>query len=354
LALSKGGFLDFAITSAYILRYNFPKIDRGYLTGEMSNRDYYKILGVNKSASNEVIKKAYRKLAMKYHPDRNKDNKAAEERFKEISEAYAVLSDPEKKKQYDMFGAEGFQQRYSQEDIFRGFDFSDILREFGFGNVRGFKRGGGSGIFNHIFSGASRGPKYRTKADPYSSVFTDFGGRTGGLKGQDVIYELTIHLEDIVKTHEKAISYNLGGMHQQIKVKIPAGIDDGKKLRLAGKGQPGPEGGPPGDLYIKIKTLNHSIFRREGNDLYMDREIRFSEAALGTKIEVPTIDGKRLNLKIPAGSQGGSKMRLKGYGIPSMDGRGRGDAYVKIHIAVPKKLNSKQRAIVQELKDLNL
>jgi curved DNA-binding protein len=320
----------------------------------MSNKDYYKILGVNKSASNEDIKKAYRKLAMKYHPDRNKDNKAAEERFKEISEAYAVLSDSEKRKQYDMFGAEGFQKRYSQEDIFRGFDFSDILKEFGVGNVGGFKRGGGSGIFNHIFSGASKGPRYRTKVDPYSSFFGDPGGRTRGLKGQDVIYELPIHLEDIVKTNQKTISYNLGGIHQGVKVKVPAGIADGKKLRLAGKGQPGPEGGPPGDLYIKIKILNHPIFQREGNDLYMDREIKFSEAALGTKIEVQTIDGKRLNLKIPAGSKGGSKMRLRGYGMPSMDGRGRGDAYVKIHIAVPKKLNRKQRAIVEELKDLNL
>jgi curved DNA-binding protein len=189
----------------------------------MSNRDYYKILGVNKSASNKDIKKAYRKLAMKYHPDRNKGNKAAEERFKEISEAYAVLSDPEKKKQYDMFGAEGFQQRYSQEDIFKSFDFSDILREFGFGNVGSFKRGGGSGVFSHIFSGASKGPRYRTKGDPYSSVFTDFGGRTGGLKGQDVIYELPVHLEDIVKTHEQALSLNFGGMHQQIRLRYLLG-----------------------------------------------------------------------------------------------------------------------------------
>ena len=320
----------------------------------MSNKDYYRILGVGKSASSQDIKKAYRKLAMKYHPDRNQENKAAEEKFKEISEAYAVLSDPEKKKQYDMFGAEGFQQRYSQEDIFRSFDFGDILKEFGFGNAGSFKRGGGSGIFSHIFSGAGRGPSYRTKADPYSSAFTGFGGRAGGMKGQDVIYELPVHLDDIVKTQEKTISYNLGGMHQQIKVKIPAGIGDGKKLRLAGKGQPGPGGGSPGDLYIRVKVLDHPIFRREGNDLYMDREIKFSEAALGTKIEVPTIDGKRLSLKIPAGSQGGSKLRLKGYGMPSMDERGRGDAYVKIHIAVPKKLNSKQRAIVEELKDLDL
>jgi len=320
----------------------------------MSNKDYYKTLGVTKNASTEDIKKAYRKLAMKYHPDRNKDKETAEAKFKEISVAYAVLSDAEKKKQYDMFGAEGFQQRFSQEDIFSSFDFSDIFREFGFGNIGGRKRGGGAGIFNHIFSGASKGARYRTKVDPYSSFSGDFGGRSKVMKGQDIISELPLHLEDIFKTEQKTISYNLGGIHQQIKVKIPAGIADGKKLRLAGKGQPGPQGGPSGNLYIKIKILDHPIFQREGNDLYMNREIKFSEAALGTKIEVPTIDGKRLSLKIPAGSQNGSKMRLKGYGMPSMDERGRGDAYVNINVAVPKKLNSKLRALIEELRDLNL
>jgi curved DNA-binding protein len=320
----------------------------------MSDKDYYKILGVNKSASTEGIKKAYRKMAMKYHPDRNKGNKAAEERFKDISEAYAVLSDPEKRKQYDMFGAEGFQQRYTQEDIFRSFDFSDIFREFGFGDIGGRKRGGGSGIFSQIFSGASRGPRSRTRVDPFSSFFTDYGGRNRGLKGQDLIYELPIHLEDIVKTHEKMISYNLGGVNQQIRVKVPAGIAHGKKLRLAGKGQPGPAGVPPGDLYIKIKILDHPVFQREGNDLYINRDIRFSEAVLGTKIEVPAIDGKRLSLKIPAGIQSGSKMRLRGHGMPSMDAGRRGDAYVKINVAVPKRLSKKQRAIVEELKGLDL
>jgi len=320
----------------------------------MPNKDYYKILGLNKSTSPEDIKKAYRKLAMKYHPDRNKSNKAAEEKFKEISEAYAVLSDSEKKKQYDMFGAEGFQQRYSQDDIFSNFDFSNIFKEFGFGNIGGWKRGGGSGIFNHIFSGASRRSSYGAQSDPYSSIFTNFGGRTGAFKGQDVIYELPLHLQDIIKTEQKTISYNLGGINQQIKVKIPAGIADGKKLRLAGKGQPGPEGGPSGDLYIKIKILDHPIFHREGDDLYINREIKFSEAALGTKIEVPTIDGKRLSLKIPTGTQSGSKMRLRGHGMPRMNGGGRGDEYVKINVAVPKKLNKKQKVLLEELKNLGL
>ncbi len=320
----------------------------------MANKDYYKLLGVSKSASTGDIKKAYRKLAMKYHPDRNKDNKAAEEKFKEISEAYAVLSDPEKRKQYDMFGAEGFQQRYSQEDIFRSFDFGDIFKEFGFGDLGGWKRGAGSGIFSNLFSGAGRRPRYGTKADPFSSFFTDYGDGATGLKGQDLIYELPVHLEDIVKTHEKTISYNVGGVHPQIRVKIPAGIADGKKLRLARKGQPGQAGGTPGDLYIKIRILNHPMFQREGNDLYINREVKFSEAVLGAKIEVPTIDGKRLSLKVPAGTQSGSKLRLRGYGMPSMDGGGRGDVYVKINVAVPKKLSSRQKALVEELRDLDL
>ena len=320
----------------------------------MPNRDYYKILGVDKSASAGDIKKAYRKLAMKYHPDRNKNDKAAEGKFKELSESYAVLSDSEKKKQYDMFGAEGFQQRYSQDDIFSSFDFSNIFKEFGFGNAAGWKRGGGSGVFNHIFSGANRRPGSGAQSDPYSSVFTNFGGRNGNFKGQDLMYELPIHLQDIVKTEQKTISYNLGKINQQIKVTIPAGIADGKKLRLAGKGQPGPEGGPPGDFYIKIKILDHPVFQREGTDLSINREIKFSEAELGTKIEVPTIDGKRLSLKIPAGTQTGSKMRLKGHGMPRVNGGGRGDEYVKIHVTVPKKLNKNQKALLEELKDLDL
>lgn len=318
------------------------------------SKDYYKILGVNKSASADEIKKAYRKLAMKYHPDRNKGNKEAEAKFKEVSEAYAVLSDQEKRKQYDMFGAEGFQQRFTQEDIFRGFDFSDIFQEFGFGHYGGRKRGGGTGIFENLFSGATRGSGYRAKADPFGSFFSGFGGGTGAVKGQDVIYELPVHLEDIVQTNQKTISYNIGGRHEQVKVKIPAGIPDGKKLRLAGMGQPGPEGRNPGDLYIKIKVLNHPLFKREGDDLHLSREITFSNAALGTSIEVPTIDGKRLSLRIPAGSQSGSKMRLRGHGMPRMGGGGKGDAYVKIQVAVPKKLTKKQKELIEKLREVDL
>ena len=318
------------------------------------SKDYYKILGVHKSASAEEIKKAYRKLAMKYHPDRNKGNKEAEAKFKEVSEAYAVLSDQEKRKQYDMFGAEGFQQRFTQEDIFRGFDFSDIFQEFGFGHFGGRKRSGGTGIFENLFSGATRGSGYRAKAEPFGSFFGGFGGDAGAVKGQDVTYELPVHLEDIVQTNQRTISYHIGGRHEQVKVKIPAGIADGKKLRLAGMGQPGPEGGNPGDLYIKIKVLNHPVFKREGDDLHLSREITFSNAALGTSIEVSTIDGKRLNLKVPAGSQSGSKMRLRGHGMPRMGEEGKGDVYVKVQVAVPKRLTKKQKELIEELREVDL
>ena len=322
----------------------------------MSSKDYYKILGVSKSATKDEIKKAYRTLALKYHPDRNSSNKESEEKFKELSEAYAVLSDPEKKKQYDTFGADGFQQRFSQEDIFSNFNFSDIFKEFGFGDFGGgWKRGGGSRVFTQSFSKANKAPGYNTGGGfSFNSLFGDPAGHTGGLKGQDAVMELPVQLEDVFNGTQKTISYNLHGINQQIKVKIPPGITDGKKLRVSGKGQPGRDGGPPGDLYIKIKILDHPVFKREGDDLYVNKEVPFSGVLLGTQIGVTTIDEKSLNLKIPAGTQSGSKMRLKGNGMPHMGAKGRGDQYVRIQVAVPKKLNKSQKEAIEKLKDLNL
>ncbi len=313
----------------------------------MSGRDYYQLLGVSRSASPEEIKKAYRKLALKYHPDRNKGDKGAEAKFKEMSEAYAVLSDPEKKKQYDMFGADGFHKRFTQEDIFRDFDFGSIFKEFGFGTG-----GRGPNIFSQIFGGPGQA-QYRG-GGPFESAYGGYGGQPQGMRGQDLVYELSVTLEEAATTTDKVISYQVGGRHEKVSVKVPAGISTGKKLRLSGKGQPGSYGGPNGNLYIQIRVLNHPLFKREGDDLILNREIKFSEALLGTEIEVPTIDKKTLRLKIPPGTQSNAKFRLKGHGMPHMNRGGRGDEYVHVTIAIPKKPNKKQKALAEELSEVGL
>ncbi len=313
----------------------------------MSGRDYYQILGVSKSASPEEIKKAYRKLAFKYHPDRNQGDKGAEAKFKDISEAYAVLSDAEKKKQYDMFGADGFHKRFTQEDIFRDFDFGSIFKEFG------FRTGGrGPNIFSQIFGGP--GQAHYRGGGPFDSTYGAFGGQPQGMRGQNLVYELSVTLEEVATTTDKVISYQVGGRHEKVSVKVPAGISTGKKLRLLGKGQPGSYGGPNGDLYIQIRVIDHPLFKREGDDLILMKEIKFSEALLGTEIEVPTIDKKTLRLKIPPGTQNNAKFRLKGHGMPHMNRGGRGDAFVQVTISIPKRPNKKQKALAEELAEAGL
>ena len=317
----------------------------------MPSTDYYKVLGVSKSASPEEIKKAYRKLALKYHPDRNKGDKSAETKFKEISEAYAVLSDTEKKKQYDMFGAEGFHNKFSQEDIFNGFDFNTIFKEFGF-------EGGGRGqnVFNQFFGGTgSRGQcRFNNAGAPFGSASSGFQSSKAHIKGQDLIYDLYLNLEELSTTTKKIISYNVDGHTENVSVNVPAGISEGKKLRLKEKGNPGPYGGPPGDLYARIRILDHPLFRRVNDDIYIKKQIKFSEAALGTEIEVPTITQKMLKLKIPPGTQNNAKFRLKGYGLPHMNGKDKGDAYAEISVVIPKDLNEKQKELVQSLTEEGL
>jgi curved DNA-binding protein len=300
----------------------------------MAAKNYYNILGVAKNASDDEIKKAYRKLAMKYHPDRNPNKKEAEERFKEINEAYAVLSDKEKRKQYDTFGAEGFQQRFTQEDIFRGFDFDEILSSlFGGRGRREFRFGGRGG------------------AD-----FGDLFGRQGGFqdtgrtpqRGEDIVYEIAIPLEEAASGGEKRISYRRNGKVEEVSVRIPRGIPSGKKLRLAGKGGEGRNGGPPGDLYLQVSVREHPLFSQEGDNLVVEKEINFSEAVLGTNIEVPTLEGMK-KVKVPPGTQGHTKMRLKGLGMPHFQGEGRGDEYVKVIVKVPKRISEKSKGLIQEL-----
>jgi curved DNA-binding protein len=304
----------------------------------MAETDYYKMLGVKKTASETEIKKAYRKLAMKYHPDHSKGDKSAEEKFKKISEAYAVLSDKEKRKQYDTFGSAGFQQRYSQEDIFKGSDFESILSEL-FGGSGRFGGGGKGMRFSFDGGGPFGGYQRKQQAQP---------------KGSDLEYEIALTLEDVAAGTQKIVSFQHKGRSEKITVKIPKGMISGKKLRIAGKGEPSPYGGPAGDLYIKSKVLNNPVYDVQAQDLYINRDIKLSEAILGTNVSVPTLSGKELKLKIPAGTKHKTKMRLSGHGLPHMHGKGQGDLYVHIHVNMPKRLTKKQKGLIEQLAETGL
>jgi curved DNA-binding protein len=303
--------------------------------------DYYQVLGVDKTADPEAIKKAYRKLALKFHPDRNPNNPSAEAKFKQISEAYAVLSDVEKRKQYDNFGSDQFSQKFSREDIFRDFDMNQILRDLGFGGM-----GGAGRRANYTFQGS----------DPFGDLFNNRRQQyyQPPQSGEDIHYNLNITLEESVFGTEKKLSLKKDKKIDEISVKIPAGISTGKKLRLAGKGNPGLQGGSDGDLYLNINVIPHPIFARDGNDIYIEKSILFTQAALGTSIDVPTIDGTIKRIKIPAGTQNGTKIRMKGYGAPSLKGSGtisKGDQFVKISIEVPKKMTDKQLQLIIKLSE---
>jgi molecular chaperone DnaJ len=354
-------------------------------------RDYYEVLGVSRNASKDEIKDAYRKLAMQYHPDRNKAPDA-EEKFKEISEAYAVLSDNEKRQQYDTLGHAGFDQRYTAEDIFRGADFESIFRDIGFGF---------GDLFRTFFGGGFGGGGFRERIN----------------RGQDLVYDLEITLEEAAKGTEKEIGIprtekcevcngsgaspgtsprtcpkcngagkvqhmrkssfamyvqvtpcstcrgkgmlidspckncrgtGLVKKRRQISVKIPVGIDEGYQLRLRGEGEMAPNGGEAGDLYVLVHITQHELFMREGDDLWHVLMISYPQAALGTEVSVPTLDGST-TVKIRPGTQAGETIRLKGKGMPRFRGYGKGDLLVRVGISVPEKLTSKQRALLEQL-----
>ena len=352
----------------------------------MSKRDYYEVLGLSKGASKDEIKKAYRKLARQYHPDVNNEP-GADEKFKEISEAYEVLSDDEKKAHYDQFG---------HVDPNQGFG-GGFTSDFG-----GF--GGFEDIFSSFFGGGTR------RTDP-----------NGPRKGSDLEYTMTINFEEAAFGGEKEVQVtkeeNCENCHGSgakpgtsqetcstckgsgqvtieqstpfgrivnrrtcttckgsgkmikekctvcrgrgridkkttLKIKIPAGVDNGQQIRLAGKGEAGMNGGPAGDLYVAFRVKPHEIFVREDDDVYLDMPITFVQAALGSEIEVPTLEGKVM-LKIPAGTQTGTKFRLRGKGIQNVHGRGKGDQHVIVKVVVPKKLSSKQKELLREFNEVD-
>jgi curved DNA-binding protein len=320
----------------------------------MSAKDYYDVLGVKRNVSEEEIKKSYRKLALKYHPDRNKGDKGAEERFKEISEAYAVLSNKEKRAQYDRFGAAGFHQRYSQEDIFRGFDMGDIFKDLGFGSGDAFSTIFGKG---GRYQTQGRGHNFTSSRQPGSSGdFGSFFGGQGGCrsqqpgpqKGNDAVSPLKLTLREAASGVNKKVAFQMDGKRQEVTVKTPPGIASGKKLRLAGKGMASHSGGQPGDLYLQVEILPDPLFQREGDDLYVEKTVKFTEAVLGTTVDVPTLDGDK-KVKVPPGTQSNTKIRIKGFGMPLMQGKGKGNLYVKIAIETPRKLSKTQRESIEKL-----
>lgn len=343
----------------------------------MANKDYYDILGISKGASDDEIKKAYRKLAMKYHPDRNPDNKEAEEKFKDINEAYQVLSDPQKKSQYDQFGTTDFNGGFGGSG---GFDFSgmggfeDIFDSFFGGGFSSRRRNGperGADLeytLNLTFEEAVFGVEKEisisknencencngTGSKPGSNAKTcDKCGGTGQVR-----YQRNTPLGSFVSTATcdkcngtgKVITDPCSHCHgkgtvrknKKVKIKIPAGVDTGNVLPLRGQGEPGKNGGPTGDLYINIRVSSHKLFNRKGFDIYIEEHISFGKASFGTELKVPTIDGD-VKYKVPAGTQSGTVFRLRGKGVPKVNGHGRGDEYVKIIVDIPKVLNEKQK-----------
>mgnify|MGYP000977023950 FL=1 len=352
----------------------------------MDKRDYYEVLGVSRNATSDEIKKAYRKLARKYHPDANPGDKDAEAKFKEISEAYVVLSDPEKRAGYDRFGHAGADGQ-------------------GFGGFEGFGDFGGLGdIFEMFFGGGGR-TRRRTGPERGQDIRTDmeislkeaaFGlerevkvprvetcgtcGGSGAAAGSkpktclacagtgQVQFTQSTPFGRIVQSRtcdrcrgtgqviEKPCPTCRGAgsvrKTRSIKVKVPPGVDNGSRLRLAGEGEAGTRGGPPGDLYVYIHVKQHKLFRREGDDLICEIPLSFVQAALGDEIDVPTLEGKE-KLKIPEGTQPGTVFRIRGKGVPHLSGFGRGDQHVRIKVMIPGKLSEKQKELLREFARLD-
>ena len=352
----------------------------------MAKRDYYEVLGVNKSASADQIKSAYRKLAIKYHPDKNKGDKGAEEKFKEASEAYHVLSNSERKQNYDNFGHAAFENGGGGRGGFGNFDFSnhfsDIFEDFfgeGFGGGRRSRRSNNRGSdlrydlsisLEEAFSGKKQDIKFSTseKCDTCSGSGSKPGHQAGacsmcGGHGQVRSSQgfFTVQQtcpqcagagEEITHPCSNCNGQGKKQASKRLSVAIPKGVDDGTRIRLSGKGEAGSRGGGSGDLYLFINVHSHDLFKRSDENLFFECPISIADAALGTSIEIPTIDGGKAKIKIPAGTQSGKQFRLRGKGMPYMRGSDFGDLYVQVNTEVPISLNKEQKELLEKFREI--
>lgn len=294
--------------------------------------DYYSILGLDKNASQEDVKKAYRKLARRYHPDVNPNDPAASKKFQQINEANEVLSDPEKRKKYDQYGKD-----WAHAEQFEQARRTQRQQPFGGGGQQFSSEDFGSGDFSEFFESLFGGGRSRS-----------YGGRTPRFRGQDYESELKIHLTDAYTTHKQTLTVN----GKSIRITIPAGIEDGQKIRLKGHGGEGVNGGPAGDLYITFSIVNDTPFRRVGNDLYLSQDIDLYTALLGGEITVDTLSGK-VKLKIKPETQNGTKVRLKEKGFPVYKQEGQfGDLYVTMQVKLPTNLTDKQKELFKQLSEM--
>ncbi len=349
-----------------------------------TRRDYYEILGVSRSADEEEVKRAYRRLALQYHPDRNPDDPDAEQRFKEAAEAYDVLRDPQKRSRYDQFGfdglnANGFHGFSSTEDVFSSFSemFGDFFRTGFSGRGRGPRPQAGDDLRYNLgisFREAARGIETVLKI-PKEVVCSDCNGSgsapgtspetcrhcqgTGQIHQSQGFFRIAVTCP-ICRGHGTVITKPCSACRgrgvvehvRELSVRIPAGVDSGNRLRLRGEGDPGKYGGPPGDLYVVVTVEEDKVFRRQGQDIVYATEVSVVQAALGDKIDVPTLEDEPLAMEIPKGTQGGEVFRLKGQGLPHLGSAHKGDLLVEVKVKTPTGLSKRQEELLREFQNL--